>query len=102
MLESAVLIGLAAWRCTSLLSYERGPLDIFLAFRRALGFEHDSAGHPEHWSTTPLHALIACPWCLGIWMALAMYGVWCWEPRAVMVIAAAAMLILVEKIVHYE
>lgn len=102
MLESAVLIGLAAWRVTSLVSYERGPFDFFLAFRTAFGFKHDDSGHPESWPATPFHALIACPWCLGIWAALAMYGVWVWEPRAVMVIAAATMLILVQKIVHYE
>lgn len=101
MLEASVLISLAAWRCTSLISYERGPFDIFLAFRTAIGFQHDSQGHPDAWPSTFFHQMIACPWCLGLWMALAMYGVWVWEPRAVMVLAAATILIVVQKIVHY-
>ena len=98
MLEQAILIGLAAWRITALIAYERGPADVFLRLRARLGFEHDDAGEPtmipDRWF------IIGCPWCLGVWTAGAVYCLWLLEARAVMVIAAAAVVIIVERWVH--
>lgn len=90
-LVAAVVVGLAAWRLTALLSYERGPLDICLRARSVLGFQHDDRGEPLSWPNSPLHNAIACPLCLGIWCAIATYFVWLVEERIVIVGAAAAV-----------
>lgn len=99
MIEEALLIGLAAWRLTALLSYERGPLDLFLRFRQLFGFEHDPlSGEPESWPSTHLARLISCPWCLGLYLTLVSWAVWEYvEPKIVLVVAASAILIAVEK-----
>lgn len=97
MLEQAILIGFAAWRLAAMLSYERGPFKLFVRFRELLGFEHDDQGKPTAWPEWEGAELVACMWCLGVWMAVAMYGVWQLSPAAVMVVAAMALVIAVER-----
>lgn len=96
-IEQVAIIGLAAWRLTALLSYERGPLDVFLRLRTWLGFEHDDDGKPEAWVSSPLRDGISCPWCLGLWMAAAAVGLWYIAPLAVIVLAAASVVVAVER-----
>lgn len=101
MIEAAIIIGLAAWRLTALISYERGPFDIFISFRSLLGIEHDPSSYEPHsWPNNSLARAITCPWCLGIYLAVACWGLWELEPKVVMVIAASAILIIVEKWNH--
>jgi hypothetical protein len=96
-LAEALLIGLAAWRCTALVSYERGPFDVFLKFRKLLGFQHEDSGRPYSWPDGVLQKMIACPWCLGLWVAAGMWGIWQVSHAAVIVLAASAILIAVEQ-----
>jgi len=98
MIEQAALIGLAAWRAAALLSYERGPFDVFLRFRKALGFQHGDNGEPTSWPEHWLTNALSCVWCLGIWSAVAMYGVWQLEPRVVLVAAAASVVVGAERV----
>jgi len=56
-----VLATLAVWRITHLLSHEDGPWDVFLRLRRTLG---DSI----------IGKLVACFYCLSIWVALPFAG----------------------------
>lgn len=97
-LPTVIILGLAAWRISALIAYERGPLDVFLRLRTRLGFEHDDAGEPtmipDRW------LILGCVWCLGIWVAGLLYCLWLLEARAVMVIAAAAVVIIVERWAH--
>lgn len=52
-----MLAVLAVWRLAHLLAHERGPWDVVSKLHaRAAG--------------TPLAALLACPYCLGLWLAL--------------------------------
>lgn len=98
MIEEAVLIGLAAWRLTALLSYERGPFDVFVRFRQLLGFEHDEKGEPSEWPGNTLTRAISCPWCLGLYVAAGTWAIWEYvEPTAVLVIAASAVMVAVER-----
>lgn len=97
MLEQAVLIGLAAWRLTALMSYERGPFDLFIRLRVLLAFSHNERGEPYGWRSSLINDIIACPWCLGLWMAGAMYGLWQLEPMAVVAIAASTIMVAVER-----
>ena len=100
MIEEVIIVGLAAWRLTALISYERGPFDVFLRFRQVLGFEHDDKGEPESWPGNTLARIVSCPWCLGLYSVAGMYGVWQLEPGVVMAIAAATVLIAVERWNH--
>lgn len=100
MIEQAILIGLAAWRLTALLSYERGPFSVFLVLRSRLGFHHNEDGEPDEWEGSILRDMIACPWCLGLWMAAAAYGLWQITPLIVVVLAAASVVVAVEKWNH--
>ncbi len=96
-IEQAILIGLAAWRLTALLSYERGPFDVFLRLRTWLGFTHADDGQPDWWTGGVLRDLIACPWCLGLPMAAVAFGLWQVVPLAVIVLAAATVVVAVER-----
>lgn len=89
MIEQAVLIGLAAWRVTALIAYEDGPFDVFLRIRSIFKPKYENAGIPDF-----------CVWCLGLWAAVGMYGIWQLEPTVVVVIAASAVLVAVEKWCH--
>lgn len=100
-LVEVCLIGLAAWRVSALVSYERGPFDVFLRFRRRLGFAHGDNGEPIAWPETLLAKLISCPWCIGIWAAAGFWAIWEYvsEP-AVIIVAAAAVVVAVERWNH--
>lgn len=80
-----------------MLSYERGPFDLFVRLRSLLGFGHDSDGRPQQWPDTTLARLVACPWCLAVWIAPVVWLVWEVEPVAVVVIAAMAVAVAVER-----
>lgn len=97
-LVEACLIGLAAWRIAALISYERGPGDVFLRLRKALGFQHSDNGEPTSWPDNFLAKLISCPWCLGLWSAVGFWVIWEYvsEP-AVIIMAAASVVVAVEK-----
>ena len=97
----AVVIGLAAWRLSALVSYERGPGDVFLRLREALGFKHDDHGEPIAWPETWAAKLLSCPWCVGMWAAAGFWALWEYvsEP-VVIVVAAAAVVVAVERWNH--
>ncbi len=100
LIEQAVLIGLAAWRIAAMLSYELGPFNVFRRFREALGFKHDDKGEPKEWPSNVVTEALSCVWCLGLWAAVAMYGLWQLEPAIVMVVAAASVVVMVERWCH--
>lgn len=86
LLVQALLIGLAAWRVASLIAQEGGPLDVFTRIR-ALPLETPFEKGVPDW----------CVLCLSPWAAAAMYGVWELEPVVVMVVAASAVVVIVQK-----
>jgi hypothetical protein len=100
MIEQTLLIGLAAWRLTALASYERGPFDIFLRARRVLGFQHDDDGGPTAWPDNTLARMVSCPWCLGLWLVLPVWGLWALEPTLVVLLAAATVVVAIERWNH--
>ncbi len=102
MIEETLIIGLAAWRLAALLSYERGPFDVFRRLRTRMGFEHDPAsGEPSSWPQNGFAQVLSCIWCLGLYMAVLTWGIWeLVDPTVVMVIAASSVLVAVEKWNH--
>ncbi len=83
-----------------MLSYERGPFDVFLRFRKTLSIRHNDAGEPTAWPGNVITEALSCVWCLGLWAAAAMYGLWQVEPVLVMVVAAASVVVMVERWCH--
>ena len=81
-----------------MLSYESGPLDIFLKAREALGFEHSESGEPTAWPQGLLQQILSCVWCLGVWSALLMWGVWVLEPTLVYILASMAVVVAMERV----
>ncbi len=102
MFEAVIIIGLAAWRLTSLVGWERGPFNVFERFRSLLGFEHDDTrnGMPVKWPSNVVTEAIACTWCLGLYSAAASYGLWVLNPWIPTVIAASAVVILMERYIR--
>lgn len=102
-LTDIVVIGLAAWRMTIMLSYESGPARIFTRMREGLGFEHDDEGHPTTWPDGGVAEAVACPWCLGLWISAACWLIYefCGDVgRAfIAVMSIAASLIIAHHIV---
>lgn len=61
--------GLACYRLARLLATEDGPADVFIKLRSAAGvYDFGADGRPA----TPLGRLLECPYCLGMWIALAL------------------------------
>jgi hypothetical protein len=99
LLAQAVLIGLGAWRLAAMLSYERGPYDIFLRFREQLGYKHSENGEPSEWPGG-WREVFSCVWCLSLWTALFMWGLWELEQILVVLWAAAGIVVIIEKWNH--
>ena len=100
-LVETVLIGLAAWRVSALVSYERGPFDVFLRFRKRLGFAHDHNDEVVGYPDTFLGKFIGCTWCLTPYAAVAFWAIWEYvsEP-IVIIVAAATVAVVVERWCH--
>lgn len=99
LLAEALLIGLGAWRLAALLAYERGPYGVLVRFRERLGFEHDENGRPNTWPGD-WREVFSCVWCLSIWTAPLMWGLWQFESLLVVIWAAATIVIIVERWNH--
>lgn len=102
MIEAAILVGLAAWRLTSLLGQEAGPFDVFLRFRERLGFQHDEQSKPVSWPENVVALAVACPLCLSVYMVLLCAGLWWLAPAAVWVLAAMTVAVMAERWVRAE
>lgn len=64
-----IILALATWRLSSLLTEETGPGDIFLKIRELAGITHmekEVYEIPEKF----LPELLSCIWCASIWIAI--------------------------------
>jgi len=104
MLDDFVVLASATWRLTALLSYERGPFDIFMKFREMIGFGHDKDYEPVIVSENFITHLFGCVWCLSVWFAIIVvmfYSLWPGETLLVcMPFAISAAVIFIERIVR--
>lgn len=90
MITQLVIIGLASWRVAALISYEDGPFDVFARFRWAIGMR------PRREYNT-LAKMVQCVWCLGVWVAPLMFGLWYVHWAIPMVLAIAAVVPIVDR-----
>lgn len=94
-----LILSLATWRFSSLLTWERGPLAIFEHLRRLAHIEHSAGGHPQNWPNTYFGELLTCIWCASPYVALAWFvaynlaGVWTVYVAMPFALSAAAIII---------
>lgn len=60
-----VLLSLATWRLSSLITHEDGPFSMFEWIRRKAGVVHGR-------ELTGLATLFSCVWCMSIWIGAAL------------------------------
>lgn len=60
-----VIIALAVWRLSSLLTGEHGPFHIFTRLRELFGIVHNGNGRPAQWPETFAGELLTCVWCIS-------------------------------------
>lgn len=61
------LAALAVFRLAELVAIDDGPFDIFLRLRTLAGsYDRDETGRAK----SNLGRLLACPWCVGMWLAI--------------------------------
>lgn len=96
-----VVLALAVWRIAALLSYERGPGDVFLKFRAALGITPGDDGEPAEWPDRFPASAVVCVWCLSVYVGAAWALLWlAWPVLAfwlALPLALSAAAVLVEK-----
>lgn len=90
-LIAVIIAGLAGWRIANLLLFEDGPWFLFERFRKFIGIKE---GPVEGFFPN----LFTCVYCLSIWTSLGAFLVYLIFPEATIVIAAAAVVIIVDKL----
>lgn len=90
-----ILLGLASWRIANMLVNEAGPGDIFEKLRSRAGIK---PGPIEGF----LPGLFSCIYCMSVWTTLLVYLLWSIEPAVVIILAAAAIAVLIQKFVQPE
>jgi len=97
-----LILILATWRVTSLLSSEAGPYAVLDKLRHAAGVRYADDGTPQ--AGNELAKALICPWCLSVWVGLALGAAWLVWPGGVFCIALplalSAGVIIVEGIVN--
>jgi len=73
--STLIIVILACWRITSLFVHEAGPWDIFSRLREWAGLEYDAAGQVID-SRHKLLEVLACVWCLSLWIGAALLALY--------------------------
>lgn len=98
-----VILGLATWRLSALLSKEAGPFDVFKRLREKAGIQHDDNGDvfmvPHHFFAE----LLSCVWCTSVWVGIFWGLFWILLPQicigAAIMLAISTVAILVDRLV---
>lgn len=98
------LLALAVWRISALLSYERGPGNVFLKFREKFGIRHGDDGEASEWPDTYPASVLVCVWCLSLTLALPATLAWLIAPDAARCVslpfALGAAAVAIERLVR--
>jgi hypothetical protein len=105
-LTALIVLTLATWRASSLLTYERGPYALFEKLRYLSGVRPDA--HSRDMPTTELAEGVLCLWCNSVWFGIlftllsCLVGVvnWRWAISLPWALSAGAVLTqdLIEKL----
>ena len=100
-----LIMALACWRLSALISYECGPWDVFKRLRSRFGIQHLSDDcEPTTLGSGFMAQLFGCVWCLSVWFAIMIYGFWLIWPGITIIVlsplALSAAVIIVEEFVR--
>ena len=104
-LPELIIGGLAVWRVSALISYERGPFALFQRIRAAVGIDHFDDGSPDPASVHgELAQLLHCVWCVSLWIGIGWYVGFDLASQPVLlassILALSSLAILVERVNH--
>lgn len=74
IIETFIIIALATYRLTLLISKESGPFDIMGKFRTWVGVRYDQYSNPV--PTGQISEMVLCPYCLSVWMGICATLLW--------------------------
>lgn len=101
-MKNLLLLALATWRLTNLLTDEQGPFDMFVHMRHKLGVRKNAQN--ENYGITELGKLFSCIWCLSPWIGL-LFSVVYYLRRGVAIaitlpLSLSALALLYQKILR--
>jgi hypothetical protein len=65
-LETLLVLALATYRLSLLISKEAGPFDLMGRFRTFVGVKFDE--HSRPYATGQVSEMVLCPFCLSVWI----------------------------------
>ena len=104
-IEHFIVLGLATWRCASLLANEQGPYGVFAILRHALGVRYvynEITRSNEFVGSNVIAKGILCVWCNSIWLAalwVIYYYTLPWTFYIALVCALSTVAIVIDTIV---
>ena len=96
-LELLIMV-LATWRLASLFVSEDGPFNVFRHIRCLFGVKHHDDGSVAQIPDRTLAKLITCMWCMTLWMAAVVYGLWIVCPVLIWILGLSTGAIIVERV----
>ena len=81
-----VILSLATWRVSKLLTGEAGPFNVFLKIRKASGIVHLDYT-PYQIPDTFFAQLLSCVWCTSVWVGTLWFVAWYLAPKETELIA---------------
>ncbi len=67
-----IVLCLATWRISALLTYEAGPFNSFLELREKAGIIHDDEGEVIGHDESFIARVLECLWCNSLWVGAIM------------------------------
>lgn len=75
-----LVLGLATWRISAMLTKEAGPFHVFEKLRELVGIQHDEDGNVSVIPNKLFAELLSCVWCMSIWAAAFWVVLWFFFP----------------------
>lgn len=97
-----VVLAMATWRISVMLSKETGPFHIFEKIRELTGIKHDIDGNVLHIPQKMFAELLSCVWCDSVWVGTFWVLLWLFFPQISLFIALpfalSTLAILVDRL----
>lgn len=97
-----LVLGLATWRVSAMLTKESGPFHIFEKMRELIGIRHDIDGNVLQIPNKLFAELFSCVWCISIWAAVFWTVFWFFLPDiafyAALPFAISTAVILIDRL----
>jgi len=98
-----LLLFLATWRVSHLITYEAGPYNVLGRLREFIGIKVDDLGQP--YTTNEAAEGIKCLWCNSLWFGLGWMGLYAVAPTLTFYIslpfALSAAAILINEAIEW-